>query len=224
MSHVTCSFRSVASEMHPERNEDAVLMDEKNSVYGVFDGLGGHAAGEIASRLAADTIEVQIEKGETLEGAFAAANAKILQEAMRNLKYSGMATTAVVAKISGSNAVVAWLGDSRAYRFRESRLQSLTVDDRLNSRHIINEALGLRATVTPRITETELQPRDIILLVSDGVTDNLTDKEIESLVSAQSLGPNSSAQSLVQAALKRSREEHLRAKPDDMSAVVVEIK
>lgn len=131
-----------------EHNEDAFLVDVENGVFLVADGMGGHAAGEVASAIAIDTVaevllyaedpeETRLEASleepaavvlERMRYAMNQASMRIRQEAARNPQHSGMGTTLVALIIEGDTAFIAHVGDSRIYLFRDGHLELLTRD------------------------------------------------------------------------------------------------
>jgi serine/threonine protein phosphatase PrpC len=127
---------SIASELHTERNEDNFVVDRQHDVYGVFDGVGGYAGGELASQTAANVIHhhaADISSSESLDD-----TAAQLKEALFNANGNIMrvtreaATTAVIAKIHEVDgalyASIAHVGDSRAYILHDGVLRGLTTD------------------------------------------------------------------------------------------------
>jgi serine/threonine protein phosphatase PrpC len=144
---------SSAVASHPglrrEKNEDAFCVRPDLGLYMVADGMGGHAAGEVASRLAVDAVEAFIDDtktadlnrtwpfpydpsisldGNRLKAALRLANRRIAAEMQRDPALRGMATTAVAALISADAVTVAHVGDSRIYRSRAHQLQQITQD------------------------------------------------------------------------------------------------
>lgn len=131
-----------------ENNEDTFLVDEDAGLFVVADGMGGHAAGEVASRIAVDTIRELLQGGldpdetrlerdvqdpadvlrERLRYAMNQASARIRREAHLHPAYTGMGTTVAVLLIEGEQAHVAHVGDSRIYLVREGRISRLTRD------------------------------------------------------------------------------------------------
>jgi serine/threonine protein phosphatase PrpC len=132
-----------------ENNEDSFLIEEEPGLFIVADGMGGHAAGEVASRLAVETIrellqgggvdpdETRLERAvhdyddglrERLRYAMNQASARIRREAAANPHWAGMGTTAAVLLVEGEQAHVAHVGDSRIYLWRDGRLSRLTRD------------------------------------------------------------------------------------------------
>lgn len=130
-------------------NEDSFFSDPALQLFIVADGLGGHAAGEVASKLAVETISGFVRRideegelswpygiepnlsfaGNLLRTAVHVANRRVFRAAERDDDYTGMATTVVAALISGSRLTVASAGDSRLYVFAEGRLSQITRDD-----------------------------------------------------------------------------------------------
>lgn len=123
------------------RNEDAWLAQPAARVYAVADGMGGHAAGDVASRLAIETVETTFARGLSprIQGSaltrrmldvFDAANAVILDQASAQPRLAGMGTTLTVLSplLSSPQCVIGHMGDSRAYRMRHGALVQLTRD------------------------------------------------------------------------------------------------
>jgi serine/threonine protein phosphatase PrpC len=192
-------------------NEDAFAYSVEHGVYLVCDGMGGAAAGEIASSLAVDEtlkhLSRRIGSGvETedlallAEEAIGIANDAIYKSAERNYKLSGMGTTLVGLIVDERRVLVFNVGDSRCYLLRNSRIQQLTMDHSLVEeqvrlgrmtrsealrsplKNVITRALGTQTRVTPDVFEREAEPGDLFLLCSDGLTRELSDAQIESLL------------------------------------------
>ncbi|MDW5264901.1 MULTISPECIES: PP2C family serine/threonine-protein phosphatase [Acidobacteriaceae] len=204
-------------------NEDACATCEETGAFVVCDGMGGAAAGEVASHLAAETFlsHLRLPTGngngngngshavspqERLCTAVFAANQAVYQHSRQSSKFSGMGTTLVallapVADIAAS-IWLAHVGDSRCYRLRYGHLQQLThdhslVEEQLRAgqitpaqaaispmRNLITRAIGSRPGIEPEIQRHHLQPRDLYLLASDGLTHDVSDIEIESILAA----------------------------------------
>ncbi|MBB6143251.1 protein phosphatase [Silvibacterium bohemicum] len=188
-------------------NEDSFGYCLDAGAFVVCDGMGGAAAGEIASRLAVDTLIERICDTErdahtqgVLEAAIEAANRLVYVRSERDTALHGMGTTLVAAVIVGDKAVIAHVGDSRCYLFRhrqllrqtndhslvdeQVRLGQLTQDeaDRSPLRNVITRAIGTQKTVAPETSEIDLQPGDLLLLCSDGLTRELPDDRITELL------------------------------------------
>jgi PPM family protein phosphatase len=188
-------------------NEDAYGYSVERGVYVVCDGMGGAAAGEVASSLAVDELmrllagaaQPDSQVGEA-ERAIASANQAIFSRARRNHKLSGMGTTMVLLVTEERRAWFLNVGDSRGYRLRAQQLEQITVDhshveeqvrmgrmsqaeaERSPLRNVITRALGTQEQVTPDVFELETQPGDLFLLCSDGLTRELSDPLLESLL------------------------------------------
>jgi len=194
-------------------NEDAFAYSVEHGVYLVCDGMGGAAAGEIASSLAADETLKQLSRRigngvETLDLAHAAeeaigiANDAIYKRAERNHKLNGMGTTLVGLIVDERRVLVFNVGDSRCYLLRNKRIQQLTMDHSLVEeqvrlgrmtrsealrsplKNVITRALGTQTHVTPDVFEHEAEPGDLFLLCSDGLTRELSDSQIESVLAS----------------------------------------
>jgi protein phosphatase len=189
-------------------NEDAYGYSVEAGVYVVCDGMGGAAAGEIASSLAVDEIlrllkqrkKSESQLPDAAQNAISAANEAIFSRAQRNQRFNGMGTTLVVMVTQDQHVWILNIGDSRCYRFRKGSLEQLTIDhslveeqvrmgrmtpnEALHSqwKNVITRALGTQSQVTPDVFELEAEPGDIFLLCSDGLTRELADATIENLL------------------------------------------
>ncbi len=199
---------AAASDLGRKRssNEDALGYSVEKGVFVVCDGMGGAAAGEIASALAVDEL-MRLLAGsrrapapQEAERAVGAANQAIFSRAQRNHKLSGMGTTMVLLLTCEQRAWFLNVGDSRGYRLRQERLEQITVDhshveeqvragrmsqaeaERSPLRNVITRALGTQSQVTPDVFELETEPGDLFLLSSDGLTRELSDPLIESIL------------------------------------------
>lgn len=207
-------------------NEDSFgyLSGEFGFLFVVCDGMGGIAGGELASKTAVDTILGHFDNVpefytpyKELQSAFARANAKIRQIATETSGYDGMGSTAVAALVLDDQLVVAHLGDSRIYLYRNRRLFQLTKDHSLvqtmvekkqikaskaahhEQKHIITKALGPRPSATAEVSNpVTLYNGDILLLCTDGLTNELSEKEIKAIIKKNPL--EKAAQLLVDAA------------------------
>ena len=215
-------------------NEDAFGYSVEHGVYIVCDGMGGAAAGEIASSLAVDEfLRLVTERVSELreaeqshaakalpaiaEEAVVAANYAIHSRAQRNVRLSGMGTT-LVGLLTGlpeedRRVWILNIGDSRCYRLRNRRIELCTQDHSLVEeqvrmgrmsrseaarsplRNVITRALGTQVSVTPDLIEVEVEPGDLFLLCSDGLTRELSDEKIESILNAAPAPVNGSGPS-----------------------------
>ena len=191
-------------------NEDAFGFSVEHGVYLVCDGMGGAAAGEIASSIAVDEVLRHLTSGreagvalpKLAEDAVCAANNAIYSRAQRNQRLNGMGTTLVALVVEDRRAWIFNVGDSRCYRLRDRRLEQLTLDHSLVEeqvrmgrmshsealrsplRNVITRALGTQNCVTPDCFEVQTEPGDVFMLCSDGLTRELTDKAIESALNS----------------------------------------
>ena len=218
-------------------NEDSFGFSVEHGVYVVCDGMGGAAAGEIASSLAVDEVLRRLSdrpQTETMpdvaEQALAAANEVIFSRSERNNKLSGMGTTLVGLVVEERRVWVLNIGDSRCYRLRKGRLEQVTLDHSLVEeqvrlgrmthsealrsplRNVITRALGTQNQVTPDIFELEAEAGDLFMLSSDGLTRELSDQEIELTLGADVSGESSLSElcgRLVEAAKKAGGHDNI---------------
>lgn len=188
-------------------NEDSLLAVDLGDVHllAVADGLGGHAAGEIASKIAIIEIEQYLRASlansnakDAIKEAVIKANREIRLLSQENPTYTGMGTTLVVALVSNERAIIANVGDSRAYLVG-GEIRQITKDHSLvqelvdggviakeeafdhPQKNIVTMTLGSDDLVYPDFYETKLSG-GILLLCSDGLSDSLRDDEIERTV------------------------------------------
>lgn len=193
-----------------ENNEDALLVREP-SLFAVADGMGGYAAGEIASRSTIKAFEAathslpheQKEQNirKVMLEAFDKANTHVFKMAVSNESYSGMGTTMTALYLPGDgHGYCCHVGDSRLYLFRNDKLEQLTHDHTLVAdlkeqgkitdeeafvhpqRNILLQALGVEETVNADFFSFRLQEGDRLLLCSDGLSDMLRAAEISRII------------------------------------------
>lgn len=289
----TFTGHSSASDRHPERNEDSLIVDQQRGLAAVFDGVGGSTAGEIASQVARrvirqgwkrifqqlqprlpstfleyyDTLDLHSILSHLVQEAHEQIRLAEAPPAVKDAQRTGtedQATTVALALLcrqqntEGYTMVYASVGDSRIYLLREDRsFTCLTCDDSFltmlvqdhriseidalridqashleelseteltyfNKRNGITQALGDPQAPIIHIDQISISPGDRILLCTDGIHDNLTNRELEEIVRCGAR--TTTARILVEHAVKRSRQASsimMRAKPDDMSAVVL---
>jgi PPM family protein phosphatase len=186
------------------KNEDALLIRPDLGVLAVADGMGGAAAGEVASTLFIKTAMDVFSRHpqstsslrEIVEDTFRQANKKVIQHANENESQRGMGCTAELCTVSGSNYVIGHIGDSRTYLFRDGFLTQLTKDHTMVQdevdrglitpeqarnhmmRNIITRAIGVSMNLSTDIIEGIAYNGDQLMLCSDGLTDMLLHKEI----------------------------------------------
>lgn len=142
VTNIEAGGKSIAAEHH-QKNEDSFFYNETKTVFGIFDGVGGEANGDLASNLSCESIKNSLfnispnistsEAKVTLDIAFYQANEKVLLEAKKQQKKMGSTGTFGIIcqdKITGNHqAVICNIGDSRAYRFRDDKLEPITLDN-----------------------------------------------------------------------------------------------
>jgi protein phosphatase len=184
-------------------NEDSFAVREDLGLWVVADGMGGAAAGEVASAIAVDVIAREVEGGAGLDTAIAEANRSILDAAAAGRGRAGMGSTVVAAQLSGRDYTVAWVGDARAYLWGDglrrlshdhSRVQELLdagmislEEARLHpQRSVITRVLGGPdgTAAAPEQITGSLQPGQGLLLCSDGLTSEVGDEEIARVLNA----------------------------------------
>ena len=230
-----------------EHNEDSYLtmyferchLDKTESllVLAVADGMGGHAAGEVASKLCLQVFSSHLlnaiqdwlnfgepDWDEALKSATVEANRQVFAEAqaMRN----NMGTTLTVAVVCGNKAFFANVGDSRGYLLQGGKLRQITKDHSLvqqyvdaglltpeqarwhPQRNIITQAIGIEPTVQVDTFEVNLQRGDLVLVCSDGLVDMIDDSEIERVLLSE---PNlkSAAQTLIKLANEAGGDDNI---------------
>jgi protein phosphatase len=144
---VSCEARSDVGRKR-KGNEDAVSLNREQGLYVVADGMGGHAAGEVASRIAVEAIEEFVAAtggndeitwpyglddsisydGNRLKTAIRHANRRVIEAMRQSSEYEGMATTVAAVLVDGDMAHLAHVGDSRIYLWSQDELRQLTVD------------------------------------------------------------------------------------------------
>jgi protein phosphatase len=228
-----------------EGNEDEFRFDAGLGFFAVADGMGGHAAGEVAARLAVetmlDTVRRRAQEGidpllasTSLREAIDEANRRICESIAAHEEQRGMGTTVAAVLAAGDRAVVAHVGDSRVYLLRDGRLLRLTSDhswvneqvklgllsddaaQRHPMRNIVTRALGSRSDVDVEIALEAIRKGDVILLCSDGLNTMLSDDEIRDLLGAHRDDPEAAARTLVAAA-------NARGGDDNVTVIVVRV-
>ena len=182
-----------------DHNEDSLVVTPP--LFAVADGMGGHAAGEVASEIAVRVLsELAPEHpdGEALGRAIEEANRAVIQAAREGRGRQGMGTTMTAAMLEGERLVIAQVGDSRAYLLHQGKLQQLTRDHSLMAdmieagqltpeearthpqRSVITRALGSDVHLHPDIYEINVETGDRLLVCSDGLSGMVFDDQIES--------------------------------------------
>ena len=221
------------------RNEDALLQRPERGLFAVADGMGGHAGGDVASRIAVDVLDEHLlAAGRTsgpdeIEAAIRAAHEAILRAARAESELEGMGTTLTTLLVHHDGCAIGHVGDSRAYRLRGGALEQLTrdqtwVQDQIDAgvltpeqarRHpysaMITCALGIAdVELDVQLPDPGCEAGDLFLLCSDGLTARLDDRDIAELLVPDDL--DGTARALVDAA-------NAAGGPDNITVVLVRI-
>ena len=184
-----------------DHNEDSLVVTPP--LFVVADGMGGHAAGEVASEIAVNVIAKEAPTTIDANGlaqAVEAANREVLLASHDGRGREGMGTTVTAAILEGERLLVAQVGDSRAYLFHNGKLQQITRDHSLMAdlieagkitpeearvhpqRSVITRALGSDPLMRPDIYEIDVATGDKLLLCSDGLSSMITNEQIEAVM------------------------------------------
>lgn len=215
------------------RNEDASRIEPSAGLFVVADGMGGHRAGHVASRLAVEVVGDRMlasgpEQGwedarRRLSRAVTAAGNRILREGREDPERRGMGTTCTALLVRSGRWAVANVGDSRAYRLRDGELEQISVDHTAYpGSSTLTRALGTEDDPEPDLFEGEVRAGDVFLLCSDGLMLTHADEEIGSALAraAPADGPDGPAEpaSVVDRLVEEANE---RGAPDNVTAAVV---
>jgi serine/threonine protein phosphatase PrpC len=243
-----------AGQTHPGRqrplNEDAWqiapeadtghLWAARGQLFAVADGMGGHAAGEVASQVALDTLlgqyyssdEMPLPPAIRLERAVLEANLDVYEQAVAVDTQAGMGTTLVAAVIHEDRLIVANVGDSRAYLVRDGEAIQITEDhswvaeqvklgvmtdeqaENHAYRNVVTRCLGHKPGIQVDIFEHRLRTGDVILLCSDGLSNQVPADEMARVVTGHT--PDQSTDRLVDLANRAGG-------PDNITVVVVQV-
>ena len=184
-----------------EKNEDCLYAD--GTLFIVADGMGGHNAGEVASRMAVDIISEKLKNvkknfREEISDAVAFANGEIYKAAEG--KFSGMGTTADICICDGKSLHIGHVGDSRVYLLHSGELSKITVDhsyvemllrkgeitreeaDNYPMKNMITRAVGVGSGITTDYYEKSVSEGDILLMCTDGLTNAVSENEIKKII------------------------------------------
>ena len=230
-----------------DSNEDSVYVEppasREASSRGVLcalaDGMGGYAAGEVASRMAVEGVRNRYYAGastfivDALKSAIEAANLDVWQTAQRQVETSGMGCTLTAAVILGEDLVIGHVGDSRAYLVHEDAIAQITRDhswvgeqvetgaltrdeaNRHPQRNVILRAIGARSTVDVDLIQEKVVAGDTVVLCSDGLCTVVSDEETGRIV--VEAPPERAARALIDLANQRGA-------PDNVSVAILRIR
>jgi protein phosphatase len=224
------TLSAAASEVGQVRqnNEDAAYSGRW--LYAVADGMGGHAAGEVASAAVIETLrsqDAEVDPGallETLSRAVAEANAEVARRAAEDPARRGMGTTLTAMLCSGDRAALIHIGDSRAFRLRDGQLRQIT-EDHVMSKLVSNAGelgefivrfLDGRPDRSPDLGLRDLRPGDRYLLCSDGLSPIVSDPAILEVL-AGTTAPEAAVRELVALA-------EAEGAPDNISVIVIDVR
>lgn len=214
-----------------ENNEDACFVIPSHDVYIVADGVGGNNSGEVASRTAVAEIaefvnNEGLDKCQSAEEIFGffydaleIANNSIYKLGIENEANRGMATTAVTAYVRGEEAYISNIGDSRAYLFRDGRLNRITTDhtyvneliskgviteeeaENHKQKNVITKALGTEMLADPDFYKVSMLSGDVLMLCSDGLHGEVPQEALEAVLD-RGLSMNDTCALLVDEAIR----------------------
>ncbi|MBW3659372.1 MAG: protein phosphatase 2C domain-containing protein [Actinobacteria bacterium] len=209
------------------KNEDSFLSDGDRRLFVVADGMGGHPAGDVASREAVAALDLALSNGalessdrmQALTQALIKAHEAVVEAATTDPEKRGMGTTAVVAHLDADETTLtcAHIGDSRAYVLTDERLIRITEDHVWGGRggRSLTQAIGSSKKVEPEAAEVDLQPGDKVLLCTDGLTDMLADRDIRDVL-LQDADAQALCDQLIETALERGG-------VDNITCIVIEV-
>jgi protein phosphatase len=224
-------------------NEDSLYADATPSrgLFIVADGMGGHAAGEVASAMAVQIIARELngtlahapDAAERMDRALREANRAIFERTARESDKQGMGTTASVLVLAANTYLIGQVGDSRVYRLRDGELEQLTrdhsyVQEQVDAglltpeqakyhpySNVITRCVGANAAVEPDVFAGDVRPGDVFLLASDGLTGMVDDRRLQQL-----LGSRAAPARVVDALIA---EANGRGGLDNITAVLVHV-
>ena len=223
-------------------NEDSYTANLEHRLFVVADGMGGHVAGEVASQIAASTMEEMLASSvinsvgpeEALRRAVESANARVYETQRAKPELAGMGSTLTALSFYHEHYYVVHIGDSRAYLYREGALDQLTRDhslvwhlfetgvlrkDELSShpqKNLITRSVGPHPQLEVDIETGEVSEGDVYLLCSDGLTDVVSDSKIREILADPTKTPQQMGETLVD-------EANLAGGPDNVTVVVVRL-
>ena len=223
-------------------NEDSFLLNCAGGLFIVADGMGGHAAGEVASEMAVKIVSSELgslrglsdaEAAARMRSAIRKANAAIFDRTLAEHDKRGMGTTATVMVLFSRRYLIGQVGDSRAYLLREGQLLQLTKDHSYVQEqvdaglltpeqarthpysNVITRCVGANEDVAPDVYFGNLESKDVVLLASDGLTGMLEDDQIATIMSAEE-NPESCVNKMIADANRRGG-------LDNITAIVVRV-
>jgi protein phosphatase len=209
--HITSAGRSDVGVIRAG-NEDNYIVVPERGIFVVADGMGGHAAGEVASEMAVHYMTRELgslaslgdeQVAERMRAAIRAANGAIFQRTLTEIDKRGMGTTVTALALYGARFLVGQVGDSRAYLLRDGALTQITKDhsyvqeqvdagyltpEQARSHpysNVITRCVGANSDVVPDVYAGAVRLRDLFLLASDGLTGMLEDPELAKVLMSE---------------------------------------
>lgn len=239
--HITSAGRTDVGVIR-SGNEDSYLLVPDRGIFVVADGMGGHAAGEVASEMAVQYVARELDSlrglsdeqvAERMRGAIRTANGAIFQRTLTEHDKRGMGTTVTALTLFETRFLIGQVGDSRAYLLRDNKLSQLTKDhsyvqEQVDAGYltpeqarthpysnVITRCVGANSDVMPDIYVGTVKLRDVFLLASDGLTGMLEDYQLAELLSPERM-PEEEVDSLI-------AEANRHGGLDNITAVIVRI-
>ena len=239
--HITSAGRTDVGVIR-SGNEDSLILVPDRGIFVVADGMGGHAAGEVASEMAVRFVARELESlrglsdeqvAERMRTAVRAANGAIFERTLTEHDKRGMGTTVTALTLFATRFLIGQVGDSRAYLLRDGRLSQLTKDhsyvqEQVDAGYltpeqarthpysnVITRCVGANSEVMPDIYVGTVKPKDVFLLASDGLTGMLEDYQLQELLSPERM-PQDEVDALI-------AEANRHGGLDNITAIIVRV-
>jgi protein phosphatase len=234
--HITCAGRTDVGIIR-SGNEDNFLMVPDKGVFIVADGMGGHAAGEVASEMAVRVIAREIgslqglndeQVAERVRLSIRAANGAIFERTLTEHDKRGMGTTVTALTLFANRFLIGQVGDSRAYLLRDGKLAQVTKDhsyvqEQVDAGYltpeqarthpysnVITRCVGANADVMPDVYVGSVRKSDLFLLASDGLTGMLEDPQLAEIMK-NGLEPQQQVDTLIEEANRHGGLDNITA-------------
>jgi len=239
--HITCAGRTDVGIIR-SGNEDSYLMVPDRGIFVVADGMGGHAAGEVASEMAVRFVARDLgslkglsddQVAERMRVSVRTANSAIFQRTLTEHDKRGMGTTVTALVLYDTRFLIGQVGDSRCYLLRDGKLTQITKDhsyvqeqvdagyltpEQARSHpysNVITRCVGANSDVMPDVYVGAVRPKDVFLLASDGLTGMLEDHQLAEVLHADRM-PQEQVDALV-------AEANRHGGLDNITAIIVRI-
>ena len=239
--HITCAGRTDVGIIR-SGNEDNYLMVPDRGIFVVADGMGGHAAGEVASEMAVRSVARDLgslrglsddQVAERMRVSIRTANSTIFQRTLTEHDKRGMGTTVTALVLYDTRFLIGQVGDSRCYLLRDAKLTQITKDhsyvqEQVDAGYltpeqarahpysnVITRCVGANSDVMPDVYVGAVRPKDVFLLASDGLTGMLEDHQLAEVLHADRM-PQEQVDDLV-------AEANRHGGLDNITAIIVRI-